>query len=66
MAPALNKPAPAFTVDAVVNGEFKKVSLSDYKGAPGCPQPPAVLCDRARLCRAAVRPAATLGSQRLS
>ena len=24
--------APAFTADAVVNGEFKTVSLSDYKG----------------------------------
>ena len=32
--PVLNKPAPAFTLSAVVNGEFKNVSLSDYKGAP--------------------------------
>jgi len=28
----VQKPAPAFTSDAVVNGEFKTVSLSDYKG----------------------------------
>lgn len=33
MAPTLNKPAPAFTLGAVVDGEFKTVSLSDYKGA---------------------------------
>ncbi|KAF1314619.1 Peroxiredoxin-2, partial [Globisporangium splendens] len=32
MAPKIRRPAPAFTADAVVNGEFKKVSLSDYKG----------------------------------
>jgi len=29
---AIGKPAPAFTAEAVVDGEFKKVSLSDYKG----------------------------------
>ena len=28
----VTKPAPTFTADAVVNGEFRKVSLSDYKG----------------------------------
>jgi alkyl hydroperoxide reductase subunit AhpC len=28
----IGQPAPAFTVDAVVNGDFKTVSLSDYKG----------------------------------
>lgn len=28
----LRKPAPEFTADAVVNGEFKRVSLSDYRG----------------------------------
>uniref|UniRef100_K3WQJ1 thioredoxin-dependent peroxiredoxin n=1 Tax=Globisporangium ultimum (strain ATCC 200006 / CBS 805.95 / DAOM BR144) TaxID=431595 RepID=K3WQJ1_GLOUD len=32
MAPKIRRPAPAFTADAVVNGEFQKVSLSDYKG----------------------------------
>ena len=33
MAPKIRKPAPAFTnVDAVVDGEFKKISLADYKG----------------------------------
>lgn len=30
--PALQKPAPAFQGTAVVNGEFKDISLSDYKG----------------------------------
>lgn len=30
--PALQKPAPAFRGTAVVNGEFKEISLSDYKG----------------------------------
>jgi len=29
---AIGKPAPAFTAEAVVDGEFKQVSLSDYKG----------------------------------
>ena len=29
---SVRKPAPAFTADAVVNGEFKTVSLSDYAG----------------------------------
>ncbi|GAM26878.1 hypothetical protein SAMD00019534_100530, partial [Acytostelium subglobosum LB1] len=28
----IRKPAPAFTCQAVVNGDFKEVSLSDYKG----------------------------------
>lgn len=28
----LTKPAPQFKTTAVVNGEFKDVSLSDYKG----------------------------------
>ena len=28
----IGKPAPPFTADAVVNGDFKSVSLSDYKG----------------------------------
>ena len=28
----VGSPAPAFTLDAVVNLEFKKVSLSDYQG----------------------------------
>ncbi|XP_015188288.1 PREDICTED: peroxiredoxin 1-like [Polistes dominula] len=30
--PALQKPAPQFSTTAVVNGQFKNVSLSDYKG----------------------------------
>jgi peroxiredoxin (alkyl hydroperoxide reductase subunit C) len=31
--PFINQPAPQFTADAVVDGgDFKKVSLSDYKG----------------------------------
>ncbi|XP_071866917.1 peroxiredoxin 2 [Bombus fervidus] len=30
--PALQKPAPAFNGTAVVKGEFKEISLSDYKG----------------------------------
>ena len=30
--PAIQKPAPAFQGTAVVNGEFKEISLSDYKG----------------------------------
>uniref|UniRef100_A0A8D8QUM2 thioredoxin-dependent peroxiredoxin n=1 Tax=Cacopsylla melanoneura TaxID=428564 RepID=A0A8D8QUM2_9HEMI len=32
MAPALEKPAPAFDGQAVVNGQFKNIKLSDYKG----------------------------------
>ncbi|KAJ3181375.1 hypothetical protein HDU85_003690 [Gaertneriomyces sp. JEL0708] len=32
MAPVIGKPAPAFTLKALHNGEFKTVSLSDYKG----------------------------------
>ncbi|KAI8981850.1 thioredoxin-like protein [Mycotypha africana] len=32
MVAQVQKPAPEFSADAVVNGEFKKVSLSDYKG----------------------------------
>ena len=28
----VQKPAPDFTAQAVVNGQFKEVSLSDYKG----------------------------------
>lgn len=30
--PALQKPAPNFKGTAVVNGEFKDISLSDYSG----------------------------------
>ncbi|XP_076677823.1 peroxiredoxin 2 [Andrena cerasifolii] len=30
--PAIQKPAPVFQGTAVVNGEFKEISLSDYKG----------------------------------
>lgn len=30
--PAIQKPAPAFRGTAVVNGEFKEISLSQYKG----------------------------------
>lgn len=29
----IGKPAPAFTAQAIVNGEIKEISLSDYKGA---------------------------------
>jgi len=32
MAATVTKPAPDFEADAVVNGEFKKIKLSDYKG----------------------------------
>ncbi|KAI8999764.1 thioredoxin-like protein [Gaertneriomyces semiglobifer] len=32
MAPVIGKPAPAFTLKALHNGEFKTISLSDYKG----------------------------------
>ena len=28
----VQKPAPPFTAQAVVNGQFKEVSLSDFKG----------------------------------
>lgn len=30
--PAINKPAPQFAGTAVVNGEFKQISLDQYKG----------------------------------
>ncbi|KAF2361765.1 Peroxiredoxin C-terminal [Trinorchestia longiramus] len=30
--PAITKPAPSFKGTAVVNGEFKEISLEDYKG----------------------------------
>jgi hypothetical protein len=30
--PELQKPAPQFKNTAVVNGQFKDISLSDYKG----------------------------------
>jgi len=30
--PALQKSAPQFTCTAVVDGQFKDISLSDYKG----------------------------------
>lgn len=32
MAPQLQKPAPAFSGTAVVNGQFKDISLDQYKG----------------------------------
>ena len=32
MAVHVQKEAPAFTTQAVVDGEFKAVSLADYKG----------------------------------
>lgn len=32
MAAFVTKPAPEFTAQAVVNGEFKKISLTDYRG----------------------------------
>lgn len=32
MAPALEKPAPPFVGTAVIEGEFKTIKLSDYKG----------------------------------
>ena len=32
MAAFVTQPAPDFKADALVNGEFKQVSLSDYKG----------------------------------
>ena len=30
--PAIQKPAPEFKGTAVVNGQFKDIKLSDYKG----------------------------------
>lgn len=30
--PQLQKPAPAFSSTAVVNGQFKDIKLSDFKG----------------------------------
>lgn len=32
MTPQIQKPAPDFKGTAVVNGQFKDVKLSDYKG----------------------------------
>ncbi len=32
MVAQIGKPAPEFTTDAYINGDFKSVSLSDYKG----------------------------------
>ncbi|KDD75558.1 hypothetical protein H632_c618p0, partial [Helicosporidium sp. ATCC 50920] len=32
MVAIVGKPAPSFTADAVIDGEFKQVSLSDYLG----------------------------------
>lgn len=32
MAPLIGKPAPDFTADAYQNGEFKSISLSDFRG----------------------------------
>lgn len=32
LAARIQKPAPAFKGTAVVNGDFKEISLSDYKG----------------------------------
>ena len=32
IVPAIGKPAPQFKGMAVVNGEFKEISLADYKG----------------------------------
>jgi alkyl hydroperoxide reductase subunit AhpC len=32
MAAFVTQPAPDFSADGVVNGEFKKISLADYKG----------------------------------
>ena len=32
MAPKIRQAAPAFTAEALVDGEFKQVSLADYKG----------------------------------
>lgn len=30
--PAINKPAPSFAGTAVVDGQFKQISLEQYKG----------------------------------
>lgn len=32
MSALVQRPAPAFSATAVVDGQFKKISLSDYKG----------------------------------
>jgi alkyl hydroperoxide reductase subunit AhpC len=32
MTPAIQKPAPAFSGTAVIDGQFKEIKLSDYKG----------------------------------
>lgn len=32
MTPQIQKPAPDFKGTAVVNGQFKEIQLSDYKG----------------------------------
>lgn len=32
MAVQVGSPAPAFTAQAVANGEIKEISLEDYKG----------------------------------
>jgi peroxiredoxin (alkyl hydroperoxide reductase subunit C) len=32
MTPTIQKPAPAFTVSALVDGGFKQVSLADFLG----------------------------------
>ncbi len=36
MTAQVTKPAPDFTADAVANGEFKKIKLSDYRGKYVC------------------------------
>jgi len=36
----IGKPAPAFTAQAIVDGEIKEISLSDYMGASLCVSPP--------------------------
>lgn len=30
--PSINKPAPQFSGTAVINGQFKELKLSDFKG----------------------------------
>lgn len=32
MPAQVTRPAPDFTADAVVNGQFKQIKLSDYRG----------------------------------
>lgn len=32
MTPQLQKPAPNFSGTAVINGQFKEIKLSDFKG----------------------------------